>query len=198
MQTAKEKQAIDQKGSGKSTQTDLRIKWTADPAHSEITFKVKHLMITHVTGVLTDYTIEAISEGERFNNVSVLFTGKTASISTGNEQRDKHLQSAEFFDVEKYPDLRFQSTGFKRSDNGYNMTGELTIRNITNKITLYVKLLGIQQDPWGKTRAGFSVTGKINRQHFKLDWNAPLEGGGVLISNEVIILCEVQMVKADV
>jgi polyisoprenoid-binding protein YceI len=196
MQSVKEQQTGKQAEAGKSSQAG-QIKWMADPAHSEITFKVKHLMITHVTGILSDYTIEAYSDGERFDNVRVVFKGKADSISTGNEQRDKHLKGPDFFDVEKNPEIKFQSTEVKKSGRGYKMSGDLLIRNVTNKVTLDITLMGMQKDPWGKTRAGFTVSGMLNRKDFNLSWNSTLEGGGVLVSDEVTILCEVQMVKQD-
>jgi polyisoprenoid-binding protein YceI len=175
--------------------TMTKVAWKADPAHSEISFRVKHLMITNVTGILKEYEVNAYSDGESFSDIEVNFTGKTASITTGNEQRDKHLMSADFFDVESHPEIRFHSTEVVKENNAYRMNGELTIRNVTKPISLHVESQGVQKDPWGGTRAGFTVTGKINRLDFGLTWNVPLEKGGILVSEEVRISAELQFVK---
>jgi polyisoprenoid-binding protein YceI len=172
-----------------------KIKWSADPAHSEISFKVKHLMITTVTGIVKEYEINAVSAGEGFMHAEVIFKGKTASITTGNEQRDTHLKSADFFDVEKNPEITFKSSRFSKNSYGYKLTGQLTIRNVSQEITLDIEHHGLQKDPWGGTRAGFTVSGKINRTDFGLTWNTTLETGGVLVSDEVKIECEVQMIQ---
>jgi polyisoprenoid-binding protein YceI len=172
-------------------------KWTLDPAHSEVTFKVKHLMISTVTGLITDYTVEATTETDDLSNAEVTFVGKLASISTGNEQRDAHLRSADFFDVEKNAEVVFKSTNYKKNGNDIKLTGNLTIKGITKPITLDVELGGIQKDPWGNTKAGFTVSGKLNRKDFGLNWNAALETGGVMVSDEVKIACEIQLVKGQ-
>jgi polyisoprenoid-binding protein YceI len=170
-------------------------KWTLDPTHSEVTFKVKHLMISTVTGLITDYTIEATSETDDLSNAEVTFVGKLASINTGNEQRDAHLRSADFFDVENNAEAVFKSTNYKKSGNDIKLSGNLTIKGVTKPITLDVELGGIQKDPWGNTKAGFTVSGKLNRKDFGLNWNAALETGGVMVSDEVKIACEIQLVK---
>jgi polyisoprenoid-binding protein YceI len=171
-------------------------KWKLDPAHSEVSFKVKHMMITNVTGLLTDYNVEAESEGDDFSNPRVSFTAKLNSINTGNEQRDTHLRSADFFDAEKNPELKFKSNSYKQNGDGYKLQGDLTIKGITKPVSLDVEFGGIGKDPWGNTKAGFSVTGKLNRKDFGLNWNAALETGGVLVSDEVKIAAEIQLVKA--
>jgi polyisoprenoid-binding protein YceI len=170
-------------------------KWTLDPAHSEVTFKVKHLMISTVTGLITDYTVEATSETDDLSNAEVMFVGKLASINTGNEQRDAHLRSPDFFDVENNAEVVFKSTNYKKTGNDIKLSGNLTIKGITKPITLDVELGGIQKDPWGNTKAGFTVSGKLNRKDFGLNWNAALETGGVMVSDEVKIACEIQLVK---
>jgi len=182
--------------SEKSADTTTRTKWVSDPAHSEITFKVKHMMITNVTGFLREYTIEAYTDGETFNNADVTFTGKLASITTGNEQRDEHLRSEDFFDVDKHSDIVFKATNYSKSGDDITLEGDLTIRGVTKPITLDVELTGIGKDPWGAMKAGFSVKGKLNRKDFGLNWNAALEAGGVLVGDEVKIICEVQLVKS--
>jgi polyisoprenoid-binding protein YceI len=170
-------------------------KWTADPAHSEITFRVKHMMITNVTGILREFTIEVTSEADNFAGAQILFKGNASSITTGNEQRDAHLRSAEFFDVEKNPEIIFKSTSYEKANGGYKLHGDLTLKGLTKKIDLDVEFGGLQKDPWGNTKAGFTVTGKINRKDFGLTWNATLETGGMLVSDEVKVNCEIQLVK---
>lgn len=174
----------------------MKTKWTLDPAHSEVTFKVKHMMITNVTGLLTDYSVEANSASDDFSNADVTFVGKLASINTGNEQRDGHLRSADFFDVEKNGEVTFKSTSLSKNGSDLKLEGDLTIKGITKKISLDVEFGGIQKDPWGNTKAGFTVSGKLNRKDFGLTWNAQLETGGVLVSEEVKIAAEIQLVKA--
>jgi polyisoprenoid-binding protein YceI len=167
-------------------------KWALDPTHSELQFKVKHLMITNVTGQFNVIggTIEADDD---FNNVQVSFTADAASVNTANEQRDAHLRGADFFDAEQYPALQFVSEQYNAASG--KISGNLTIRNVTHPVSLEVEFSGTQKDPWGNQKAGFSLTGKINRSDFGLNWNAPLEAGGVLVSEEVRIAAEVQFVK---
>lgn len=179
-----------------STGTKTRTKWTLDPDHSEVTFKVKHMMITNVTGFLKDYSIEAYTDGDTFANAEVTFVGKMASLSTGNEKRDEHLRSPDFFDVENNSEVVFSATDYSKSGDDITLEGDLTIRGVTKHITLDVELNGIGKDPWGNTKAGFTVRGKINRKDFGLNWNAALETGGVLVGDEVKILCEIQLIKS--
>jgi polyisoprenoid-binding protein YceI len=169
--------------------------WKVDQSHSEVTFKVKHMMITNVTGILTDYDITATSDDEKFLDAQITFTGKATSITTGSQQRDEHLRSAEFFDVEKNPEITFKSTKFTQQGETYTLQGDLTIKGVTKNITLSVDFMGMQKDPWGKIRAGFTVKGTISRKDFGLTWNATLETGGVMVSDEVRIACEIQMVR---
>jgi polyisoprenoid-binding protein YceI len=173
-----------------------KVIWKADPTHSEITFKVKHMMITNVTGILSDYDITAESDDEHFLDATITFKGKATSISTGNQQRDEHLRSAEFFDVEKNPDITFKSTKFIQQGETYTLQGDLTIKGVTKNITLNVDFNGMQKDPWGKIRAGFVIKGSISRKEFGLTWNTPLETGGVMVSDDVRIACEIQMVRS--
>jgi polyisoprenoid-binding protein YceI len=173
-----------------------KTKWTLDPAHSEVSFKVKHMMITNVTGLLTDYTVEATSESDDFVNADVSFSGKLTSINTGNEQRDAHLRSADFFDVETNKEVTFKSTKVEKSGSDLKLHGNLTIKGITKPIVLDVEFGGINKDPWGNTKAGFTISGKLNRKDFGLNWNAALETGGVLVSDDVKIAAEIQLVKA--
>ena len=165
--------------------------WVIDAAHSEIGFKVKHLMINNVRGNFKSFTGEAETTGEDFKNAKVSFTAEIASIDTGNEQRDGHLKSGDFFNAEQFPQLKFVSTGF----NGDKMEGELTFLNVTKPVKLDVEFGGTAKDPWGNSKAGFTVTGKINRKDWGLNWNAALEAGGVLVGEEVTLNAEIQLVK---
>ncbi|MDI1355150.1 MAG: YceI family protein [bacterium] len=174
-----------------------KTKWNLDLSHSEVTFKVKHMMITNVSGSFKEFSLDASSEGEDFSSPEAVFRAKAASVFTNADQRDTHLRSAEFFDSEKYPDLIFKTRSFKKTDgDNYELQGDLTIRDVTKNISLTAELGGIQKDPWGQTKAGMTVSGKINRKDFGLNWNAALEAGGVMVSDEVRINCEIQMIKA--
>lgn len=171
--------------------------WTIDPAHSEIQFKVKHLMITTVTGSFGTFSGGAETEGDNFENARIHFTAEIASINTNSPDRDTHLRSADFFEAETHPKLTFESTGMQRkSDEEYLLTGNLTIKGTPQPVTLKAEFGGIGTDPWGNTKAGFSLSGKISRKDFGLTWNAALETGGVMVSDEVRLLAEVQLVKA--
>jgi len=171
-------------------------KWAIDPTHSEIHFKVKHLMITTVTGSFNSFTAAAETEAEDFSGAAISFSADTASVDTGNEQRDGHLKSADFFDAEKFPALSFKSTSYtKKGGDEYVLTGDLTIKDVTKPVTLSVEFGGVAKDPWGNTKAGFTLSGKINRKDFGLNWNAVTEAGGLLVSEEVKLSAEIQLVK---
>lgn len=171
-------------------------KWTIDPSHSEIQFKVKHMMITTVTGSFKEFSSEVESLGDDFSTAKIKFQAATASVFTNSDQRDEHLRSADFFDAEKYPELKFESTSLEKvDDESFTLNGNLTIRDITKPMKLDVEVGGIGKDPWGNLKAGFSLTGKINRKEWGLNWNAALEAGGVLVSDDVRIFCEVQYAK---
>lgn len=167
-------------------------KWNLDTTHSEVGFKVKHLMINNVKGQFKSFNIELQSEGDDFKSSSISFTADVASIDTSNEQRDQHLQSADFFDIAKYPQITFKSTKYE----GSVLEGNLTIKDVTKPVKLDVDFGGIAKDPWGNTKAGFTITGKINRKDWGLNWNAALETGGVLVSEDVNIIAEIQLAKA--
>lgn len=171
-------------------------KWVLDPTHSEIQFKVKHLMITTVTGYFRNFSAAAETSDTDFSNAKISFEAKTASVDTNTIDRDNHLRSADFFDSENYPVLRFESREMKKADDtSFKLTGDMTIKGVTNVVTLDVEFGGIMKDPWGNEKAGFSLSGKINRKDWGLNWNAALETGGVLVSDEVRIYCEIQMAK---
>jgi polyisoprenoid-binding protein YceI len=174
----------------------MRTKWVIDKAHSEIEFKVKHMMITTVTGHFNDFDAVAEADNDDFENTRITFDAAADSIDTNSEQRDTHLKSADFFDAEHYPRIKFESTEFRRIDNShYKLTGNLTMRDITKPVSLDVEFAGIGKDPWGNVKAGFTVTGKINRKDWNLNWNAVLESGGMLVSDEVRVSSEVQFTK---
>jgi polyisoprenoid-binding protein YceI len=173
-------------------------KWTGDITHSEIGFKVKHLMFTNVSGKFGTFTINAESGNDNFDDAAIQFTAEAASVHSGNEQRDGHLKSPDFFDAEKYPAISFKSTSYKKldDDGNYELQGDLTIRDTTKPVKLAVEYGGLAKDPWGNIKAGFTINGKINRKDWGLNWNAALETGGVLVSEEVRIHAEVQLVRA--
>ncbi|MDQ8006370.1 MAG: YceI family protein [Pedobacter sp.] len=170
-------------------------KWALDPTHSELQFKVKHLMITTVTGNIKSFSAELASEGDDFTNADISFSGDINSIDTGNGDRDGHLKSGDFFDAEKYPAITFKSTSVEKDGSDYIVKGDLTIKDVTKSVKLNAEFGGIATDPWGNTKAGFTLSGKINRTEFGLTWNAALETGGVMVSEEVKILGELQFVK---
>jgi polyisoprenoid-binding protein YceI len=171
--------------------------WVIDPMHSEIHFKIKHLMITNVTGNFDIFNVTVTTEAEDFMKAKVSFTAMIDSISTGNEQRDGHLKSAEFFDAATYPELKFVATKYENVDNdgSYELYGDLTIKEITQSIRLDVEFGGVVKDPYGNTKAGFSINGKINRKDFGLTWNVVTEAGGVVVSDEVRIAAEIQLIE---
>lgn len=170
--------------------------WVSDPMHSEIGFKIKHLMITSVKGRFERFDVKATTEDDDFSNAQVTATVETASIHTGVGDRDTHLQSGDFFDAAAYPQIRFVSTGIrKKSEDEFEVTGDFTIRDVTRPITLDVEFGGIVKDPYGQTKAGFTAEGKINRKDYGLTWGALTEAGGVVVADEVKILCEVQLIK---
>jgi len=165
--------------------------------HSEVQFKVKHLMITTVTGYFNKFSVEAESEDDQFNGArNIVFTADVNSISTNNEQRDTHLKSPDFFDVEKHDEIRFVGKSYENvGGNDYKLHGDLTVRDVTKPVTVDVEFGGTVVDPYGQTKAGFTVTGKISRKEFGLTWNAVTEAGSVVVSDEIRLQAEVQLVK---
>lgn len=170
--------------------------WTIDPAHSEIQFKVKHLMITTVTGYFRKFDLVVETEDEDFTKAKKLeFTADAGSIDTNSEQRDTHLRSADFFDVEKFGQIRFKGKVLERVGEDYELTGDLSIRGVTKEVTVKVHFGGIVVDPYGQTKAGFEVEGKISRKDFGLVWNAMTEAGQVVVGDDIRILCEIQLIR---
>jgi len=179
-----------------ATQTIAKTKWNLDPAHSEIGFKVKHMMITNVSGSFGKFEVNVETEGIDFATASIDFTADLASISTGNDDRDNHLKSGDFFDATQHPNLKFVSTKIEKKDqDSLVLHGNLTVKGTTKPVTLDVEYGGIAKDPWGNEKAGFTVTGKINRTDFNLNWNAALETGGFLVGEDVKLYAELELVK---
>ena len=176
-----------------------KTKWLSDPMHSELQFKIKHLMISNVSGSLKNFSAEVETEDEDFSTAKISLAADMASISTNNEQRDAHLRNSDFFEVEKYPELKFKSTKVEKVDSDtFVLYGELTMKDVTKRVKLNVEFNGIAKDPWGGERAGFVITGKINRTDWGMNFNSILETGGVALSEEVKINSELQMVKQEV
>ncbi|MEN2415500.1 YceI family protein [Flavobacterium mesophilum] len=171
-------------------------KWSIDPTHSEIGFKVKHMMFTNVSGKFGTYDASAITEGESFDNADFSFSADIASIDTANADRDGHLRSGDFFDAENHPKLTFKSSAFKKINDGeFELTGDLDIKGVSKTVKFPVEFSGIMTDPWGNTKVGLSIEGKINRKDWGLNWNSALETGGVLVGEEVKLNIELQFVK---
>lgn len=174
----------------------MAIQWKIDPAHSEIQFKVKHLMITTVTGYFKTFDLNVETETENFNTANKIeFTADIDSIDTNNAQRDTHLKSSDFFDAAQHNQLRFVGTEYEAQGDGAQLHGDLTIRGVTQPLTLNVDFGGVVVDPYGQTKAGFTLKGKISRKAFGLTWNAVTEAGSVVVSDDIKLLAEVQLVK---
>jgi len=171
-------------------------KWALDPIHSEVIFKIKHLMISTVTGHFKKFNLVAETATDDFNTAKKIeFTADINSIDTNNEQRNGHLKSADFFNVEQFPQLKFTEKKYDVNDGDGTISGELTMHGITKLVTLNVEFGGIVKDPYGQTKAGFTVTGKISRKEFGLSWGTVTETGNVVLSDEVKINAEIQLVK---
>lgn len=178
------------------TQTSSATTWVIDPMHSEVQFKVKHLMVSTVTGQFSQFDGQLVMDGDDFSDAKITFSADVASISTGNEQRDGHLKSAEFFDAEQFPKLTFESTGMtKTGDDMYDLAGHLTMHGVTKPVTLKVEYGGQMVDFYGNTKAGFEVTGAIKRKEFGLTWDGVTEAGGVVVSDDVKLILNIQVAK---
>ena len=178
------------------TQIDTATIWAIDPTHSEVQFKVKHLMVSTVTGSFSKFDGQVSMDGDDFDDADITFSADIDSISTGNEQRDGHLKSAEFFDAAQFPQLTFKSTGMRRTgDDTYAVTGDLTLHGVTKPVTLKAEYGGQMQDFYGQTKAGFEVTGTIKRKEFGLTWDGVTEAGGVVVSDDVRLVMNIQVTK---
>jgi len=165
--------------------------WKIDTDHSEIAFKVKHMMISTVTGYFENFEASIDSENENFNDAKIKFSAKTDSINTKNEDRDTHLKSDDFFNSEKFPALSFVSKSF----DGEKLVGDMTIRDITKEIILDVDFNGVAVDPYGQTKSGFEIKGEINRKDFNLTWSAVTEAGSIVVSDKVKLVVDAQFIK---
>lgn len=169
--------------------------WAIDPSHSEVQFKVKHLVISTVTGQFTDFSGELHTVGNEIAGAKAVFEAKIDSISTNNADRDGHLKSADFFDAENFPTLNFESTSFEKKGDEFEIKGNFTMRGVTKEITLKAELGGIATDPYGQEKAGFEITGKVSRKEFGLNWSAVTEAGGVVVGDEIKLILNLQFVK---
>jgi polyisoprenoid-binding protein YceI len=174
-----------------------KVKWVMDPTHSEVTFKIRHLVIANVSGSFTKFSVDAETEDEDFTTAKVNFTADVDSVTTGNEQRDGHLKTDDFFNAAQYPQIKFTATKYENvdSDGSYELYGDLSIRDVTKKVKFDVEFGGIIKDPWGNTRAGFSVNGKINRKEFGLKWHSVTEAGGLVAGDDVNIHCNFELIR---
>lgn len=173
-------------------------KWGIDPSHTNINFKAKHLMITTVTGAFNKIDGHVTTEGEDFSKGDFYFEADIASVNTGNEDRDNHLRSDDFFNVEEYPKLTFRGNEISNvNGNTFDLTGEMTIRNVTKPVTIKVELGGVAVDPWGNTKAGFAFKGSLNRKDFGLKFHVVNEAGNLLVSDEIKLDGEVQLAAVN-
>jgi polyisoprenoid-binding protein YceI len=172
-------------------------KWVLDPSHSEVEFKVKHMMISTVTGTFSKFEATVETEGEEFTTAKATFTIDVDSISTKNEQRDAHLKSVDFFDTNDFPQIKFVVTNYENVDNdgSYEVYGDLTVRGITKNVKFDAEFGGIIKDPWGNTRAGITISGKINRKEFGLTWSGATETGSLIVSEDVKIHAGLEFIK---
>lgn len=170
---------------------ETKTKWNVDASHSEVGFKVKHMMISTVKGAFEDFDASIEAESEDFKNAKFSFTAKIDSINTKNKDRDTHLKSDDFFNAEKYPEMTFKSTSY----DGDRIVGDLTIRGITKEVKLDMDFNGIAVDPYDQTKAGFEISGKISRKDFGLTWNAVTEAGSIVVSDTIQMAIDLQFVK---
>jgi len=171
--------------------------WVLEPSHSELQFKIRHFMISNVTGQFHKFDATVETEGEDFSTAKVSLTADIDSISTNNDQRDGHLKSADFFDVANHPQIKFESTGFQKvSDDKYKLNGNLTMHGVTNPVSLDVEYGGTMKDPYGNTRSGFTIEGKIIRKDWGLTYNGTTEAGGLILGEDVKIHSNVEFVKS--
>lgn len=171
-------------------------KWVLDPMHSEVTFKIKHLVISNVTGMFKKFEGTCEAPSDDFEGAEIDVSLDVDSIDTNQEQRDVHLKSPEFFDAEKFPKITFKSTSFtKTGDNEYDLNGSLTIKDVTKPVTLKVEFGGTANDFYGNLKAGFEVTGKINRKEFGLVWGGITEAGSIVLGDDVKLSINAQFAK---
>jgi polyisoprenoid-binding protein YceI len=176
----------------------MKTNWKIDTLHSQIGFKVKHMMITNVTGTFDQFDASIEAEDDDFTTAQFSFNANVDSINTGVADRDAHLKSEDFFNAASHPHLSFKSTGVKKiSENDYEIHGDITLREVTKSIVLKAEFGGVVIDPYGQTKTGFSIEGKIKRSEFGLTWSAITEAGSIAVSDEVKLNCEIQFVKQN-
>ena len=171
-------------------------KWSIDPVHSEVGFSARHMMVSKVRGRFTEFSGEIIT-GERPEDSSVTAEISMSSINTSNEQRDQHIRSADFFEVEKFPTMTYRSTAVRLVDGDFVVDGELTLKGVTKSVPLHLELNGFGPDAYGGTRAGFTATAEINRRDFNVSFNAPMANGGAVVSDKIAIQLELEAVLAS-
>jgi polyisoprenoid-binding protein YceI len=171
-------------------------KWTIDTVHSEVGFSVRHMMVSKVRGRFGEFSADIVT-AENFLDSTVNAEIKLDSIITGQEQRDQHLRSADFFEVETYPTMTYRSTGIKADGDDYVLEGELTLKGVTKSVPLKLELNGFGPDAYGGTRAGFTATGEINRRDFNVNFSAPMQNGGAVVSDKITIHLEIEAVLAS-
>jgi len=177
-------------------ETKGKTKWSIDPSHSKIGFKVKHLMISNVLGNFREFEGQVTTEGNDFSTAVISLSLNSASVDTEIADRDTHLKSADFFDVGTYPKITIDGSGLKDlGDDMYELNGNVVIKGIKKQVVFSVEYGGLMTDPWGNVKAGFSITGKMNRKDWGLNWNAALEAGGLLVGEEVKLICDVELLK---
>jgi len=173
----------------------VTTKWALDPTHSEVHFKVKHLVISTVTGSFKAFDGSFETENDDFSNAQIDFSLDVSSIDTNQGQRDTHLKSPEFFDAEKYPKMTFSSTSFTKDGDDYDLQGHLTIKDLTKPVKLNVEFGGTATDFYGNEKSGFEITGKISRKEFGLTWDAVTEAGAIVVGDEIKLNINVQFAK---
>ena len=169
--------------------------WEIDPVHSEVGFTARHMMVSKVRGRFTQFSGELVTAPDLLQS-SVTATIELTSIQTGNEQRDQHIRSADFFEVDKYKTMTYRSTGLRPEGDHYVLDGELALRDVTKQVPLKLELNGFGPDPYGGTRAGFTATGEINRRDFNVNFSAPMQNGGVVVADKIALHLEIEAVKA--
>ena len=181
----------------KTTEIAIKTKWSIDQAHSEIGFRVRHLMIAHVNGSFKTFDASIYTTNNDFSTAEIDLWIDASSITTDNKVRDKHLKSSEFFDVKRHKQLTFVSSTIGQADpeGNHELWGELTIVGVTHNVKLNLKFGGMVNDPWGNERSGFTVSGKISRSDWGLTWNQPTDSGGLMVSDEIAISGEFELIN---
>lgn len=182
---------------GSTMLASAQTTWNVDASHSNVKFSVVHMVVSDVEGHFKTYNGKVVTTSPDFNGANIEFSVDVASINTDNEDRDKHLKSDDFFNAEKFPKMTFKSTSFKKlTGNNYELTGNLTIRDVTKPVTFQVTYGGTAKDPWGNVKAGFKAKGKINRKDFNLKWSVLTEAGGMVVSDDVDMIVNIELVQA--